>query len=249
MSARGSEYCLDCSQHFCANCKTSHLRMTVCKYHRFKNSANASLDSSIFCQQHNEVDVFICESCELPVCKICIVKTHKGHVMVDISETVAKKKKIFQTFVRSTLDDECFQQLDGIEDKIRNYEKKLDGEVNSAVADIKQRSDILKSLIDQNIHIMIQQVQHNSYQEKISLTRSMTEASDVKKFRDSLRGKEIEIGTKPDDLGLLREITELEGSIRKMRIPAAIVPTSIRYNKPEVTEEAVKNLLGELEFE
>jgi hypothetical protein len=87
------------------------------------------------------------------------------------------------------------------------------GLVNSAVADIKQRSDILKSLIDQNIHIMIQQVQHNSYQEKISLTRSMTEANDVKKFRDSLRGKEIEIGTKPDDLGLLREITELEGSM------------------------------------
>ncbi|CAC5414545.1 unnamed protein product [Mytilus coruscus] len=215
MSARGSQFCLDCNQYFCPNCKTSHLRIAVCRDHRFKNSVSATSDTSLFCQDHNESHVFICDKCDVPVCRICTVKSHKGHSMADIEETVSKKKNMFLASLNSTLNTDEVLELENSGTQLDQYEVMLDESVNSTVESIQRDGEVIKMSVDKVVDQMIQEVNTKSLNQKVLLNEAVKKTNDAKEFTKSLRCKEAEIRTSKDTIGLLLEIKSLEGSFER----------------------------------
>ncbi|XP_063413705.1 uncharacterized protein LOC134696062 isoform X2 [Mytilus trossulus] len=248
MSARGSQFCLDCNQYFCPNCKTSHLRIAVCRDHRFKNSTNAAPDTTLFCQDHNESHVFICDECDVPVCRICTVKSHKGHSMADIEETVSKKKNTFLASLKSTLNTAEVIKIENSDSQIDQYEVILDESVNSTIESIQRDGEAIKMKVDKVVDQMIQDVNTNSLEQKSLLKAAVKETNDAKEFTKSLRCKEAEIRTSKDTIGLLLEIKSLEGSFEKMKIPFIPIPHTFKYTKSMAKEDEVRALMGKVEI-
>ncbi|XP_071125076.1 uncharacterized protein [Mytilus edulis] len=248
MSARGSQFCLDCNQYFCPNCKTSHLRIAVCRDHRFKNSTNAAPDTSLFCQDHNESHVFICDECDVPVCRICTVKNHKGHSMADIEETVSKKKNTFLSSLKSTLNTDEVLELENSGNQIDQYQVILDESVNSTVESIRRDGEAIKMKVDTVVNQMIQEVNTESLEQKSLLNAAVKETNDAKEFTKDLRCKEAEIRTSKDTIGLLLEMKSLEGSFEKMKVPFIPIPHTFKYTKSMAKEDDVRALMGKVEI-
>ncbi|XP_052076945.1 uncharacterized protein LOC127714961 isoform X2 [Mytilus californianus] len=248
MSARGSQFCLDCNQYFCPNCKTSHLRIAVCRDHRFKNSVSATSDSSLFCQDHNESHVFICDKCDVPVCRICTVKSHKGHSMADIEETVSKKKNMFLASLNSTLNTDEVLELENSGTKLDQYEVMLDESVNSTVESIQRDGEMIKLSVDKVVDQMIQEVNTKSFKQKVLLNEAVKKTNDAKEFTKSLRCKEAEIRTSKDTIGLLLEMKSLECSFGKIKIPYIPTPLTFKYTKSMAKEDDIRALMGKVEI-
>ncbi|VDI04432.1 Hypothetical predicted protein [Mytilus galloprovincialis] len=247
-SARGSQFCLDCNQYFCLNCKTSHLRIAVCRDHRFKNSESATSDTSIFCQDHNESYVFVCDECQFPVCKICTVKSHKGHSMADIEETVSKKKNIFLASLNSTLNTDEVLELENSGNQIGQYEVMLNESVNSTVASIQRDGEVIKMSVDKVVDQMIQEVNTKSFNQKVLFNEALKKTNDAKEFTKSLRCKEADIRTSKDTIRLLLEMMSLEGSFGKIKVPYIPTPFHFRYTKSMTKDYDIRALMGQVEI-
>ncbi|VDH91912.1 Hypothetical predicted protein [Mytilus galloprovincialis] len=48
ISAIGSQYCLECEQYFCENCKTFHSRQKISKTHQFQSSSDVIPEGKSF---------------------------------------------------------------------------------------------------------------------------------------------------------------------------------------------------------
>lgn len=247
-SARGSQFCLDCNQYFCLNCKTSHLRIAVCRDHRFKNSESATSDTSIFCQDHYESYVFVCDECQFPVCKICTVKSHKGHSMADIEETVSKKRNIFLASLNSTLNTDEALELENSGNQIGQYEVMLNESVNSTVASIQRDGEVIKMSVDKVVDQMIQEVNTKSFNQKVLFNEALKKTNDAKEFTKSLRCKEAEIRTSKDTIRLLLEMMSLEGSFGKIKVPYIPTPFHFRYTKSMTKDYDIRALMGQVEI-
>lgn len=248
MSARGSQFCLDCNQCFCQNCKTSHLRIAVCRDHRFKNFTNAAPDTTLFCQDHNESHVFICDECDVPVCRICTVKSHKGHSMADIEETVSKKKNTFLASLKSTLSTDEVLELENSDNQIDQYEVILDESVSSTVESIQKDGEAIKMNVDKVVNQMIQDINTKSLNQKVLLNEAVKKTNDAKEFTQSLRCKEAEIRTSKDTIGLLLEMKSLEGSFEKMKVPAIPKPHTFTYTRSMAKEDDIRAWMGRVEI-
>ncbi|VDI06965.1 Hypothetical predicted protein [Mytilus galloprovincialis] len=246
MSAHGTQFCLDCNQYFCPNCKTSHLRIAVCRDHRFKNSAKKASDTSLVCQDHNELFVFICDECDVPVCRICTVKSHKGHSMADIEETVSKKKNNFLAFIRSILSTDEFLALENSGNIIDQNEVMLDESVNSTVESIQRDGEAIKMKVDKVVDKMIQDVNTKSLNQNFLLNKAARKTNDAKEFTKSLRCKEAEIRTSEDTIDLLFEMKSFEGSFEMMKIPFIPTPYSFNYTRSMAKEDDIIALMGKV---
>ena len=57
MGGLGTEFCIDCEQFFCMNCKSLHRRMKGTKNHEFQSGGNIVPEVRLRCEEHKE-DLF-----------------------------------------------------------------------------------------------------------------------------------------------------------------------------------------------
>lgn len=246
MNACGNDYCLDCNQYFCHNCKTSHLRIAVCKNHRFKSSGLATSDPNVFCQDHNDSFVFICDECQLPVCRQCTVKTHRGHLMADIAETVASRKSDFLSSIRSTLEGDDAKHLDDVARHIDDRISKLDVHEAETVRDIREDGEAIKSTIDNIVKELEKDLINQTTERKKELKKSLQETQKTKDLMTNMRSKEQEIRTSRETIALLGEMKQLEGTFSKLKIPDVQEPSVVFYRAAQRSSDAVRDLMGRL---
>ncbi|CAC5402511.1 unnamed protein product [Mytilus coruscus] len=88
----GEYYCQQCDQLFCRNCKLSHLRAMISKYHTFLSGQHVYKEEEMLCTEHEESFLVYCHDCDTPVCRICTVKKHSRHIMTDLTTSTLKLK-------------------------------------------------------------------------------------------------------------------------------------------------------------
>jgi hypothetical protein len=87
LRASSLHYCTQCDQVFCDDCKVSHLRLKLCKYHHFITKPNITMEKKAReCTYHNEDFIFLCQHCNQLICKSCVTTTHIQHTLRDIKE-------------------------------------------------------------------------------------------------------------------------------------------------------------------
>lgn len=57
-----------------------------------EKTAYSILEMTSTCKEHDSEFIFICDRCDIPVCKMCVVREHKGHKLSDIDETATMRE-------------------------------------------------------------------------------------------------------------------------------------------------------------
>lgn len=167
--AQGQDFCNECQQVFCRNCKILHMRTKSNRVHTFRNSdfLRREIDLPI-CELHNEEFMYFCEKCEDPTCKVCIFTTHRGHNMADISEVVAKKRKELSSSwgVYFHKLESARKSVDNMERSAHEYRQKVYNTIN----EIKNEGEKLKSEIDKTVSIMVTEIREKEEEELNKIT-------------------------------------------------------------------------------
>ena len=92
-SKRASMYCVQCQQNYCEQCSWSHARMKFAANHvqveigkqLQKEEIALKLPANCDIHKDKEIEVF-CLECQLAICMMCFIKSHKTHDCSDIEE-------------------------------------------------------------------------------------------------------------------------------------------------------------------
>ena len=89
----GSQYCTNCEQYFCSNCKLSHLKAKISKNHIFKDAQQVNPgEKTPKCERHDQLFTFYCNTCTCLLCQICLTEKHKKHDFSLVDEVASKKR-------------------------------------------------------------------------------------------------------------------------------------------------------------
>ena len=99
----GSQYCTNCEQYFCSNCKLSHLKAKLCKHHIFEDAQKVNPEEKTpKCERHDQLFTFYCITCTCLLCQICLTEKHKKHDFSLVDEAASKKGAAINGTIKST---------------------------------------------------------------------------------------------------------------------------------------------------
>jgi len=92
-SKRASMYCIQCQQKYCEPCSRSHTRMKFTANHlqveigKQLQKEEIALKLRATCDIHKDEEIKVfCLECQLAICMMCFIKSHKTHDCSDIEE-------------------------------------------------------------------------------------------------------------------------------------------------------------------
>ncbi|XP_052068131.1 uncharacterized protein LOC127707574 [Mytilus californianus] len=133
-------------------CKQAHLRSNISKYHTLLNSKEAFTEDKIKCE-HTENHTFMCVDCDAPLCKVCLVKDHNGHIMDDLDEVFLNLHRQASVILQG-YNLNYKQKFYNVLDIRDSYNKKSE----NVEKEISDQGEIFKSEIDKNVVTMITEV-------------------------------------------------------------------------------------------
>ncbi|XP_052078076.1 transcription intermediary factor 1-alpha-like isoform X5 [Mytilus californianus] len=243
MSGPGRNYCKQCDQWMCENCKTLHLRSKMCRNHTFLSGSNINPEEKPFCKEHDENFIFYCTECDMPICKMCSVKKHKKHNMSEINESTQELKAEVKRVIDSKIES-VKTNLDKIEQGTRKYQS----DIKEAIRVIKEDGKQMKQWVDKKVQSLITSLEDKGSTNLQALHSIRTDfQKDLEKFQKCQTaftdGQTIVDATKV--LAQLKRLkSELDGVCEKQ---PPVMPT-VKYNKKNVSEREIINLFGDISF-
>lgn len=142
----GEYYCQQCDQLFCGNCKLSHLRAKISKYHTFVGGSYINKEDKPHCTEHEESFLFYCHDCNTAVCRMCSVEKHSRYLMTDLTKSAVI---IRSELVKNIESKQTSSQLNlnKIEKETKAYREK----VKTVIKTITNEGNYWKDLIDQKV--------------------------------------------------------------------------------------------------
>ncbi|XP_052697508.1 uncharacterized protein LOC128175721 [Crassostrea angulata] len=90
-----SFYCRRCGVNLCDPCVTIHLRVKSTKVHEIVDFASKDDDDTCHCDSHPKNDCSAyCETCDAPICILCVSIKHKTHEMSELSDKIEELFKV-----------------------------------------------------------------------------------------------------------------------------------------------------------
>ncbi|XP_072049539.1 E3 ubiquitin-protein ligase TRIM56-like [Amphiura filiformis] len=146
--------CTECDDYLCKRCVTMHKILRVLKNHpivtldelREGKFPEATAIEQKMCVKHKgEALLFYCETCDVPICRQCVVITHRHpeHKQAELEQVVKEKKEQLQQMQESCgkNDEEISKALQ----EIRKIRRDFDLAVSEARIQIKDTVNKLKS--------------------------------------------------------------------------------------------------------
>ncbi|XP_063436145.1 E3 ubiquitin-protein ligase TRIM71-like [Mytilus trossulus] len=168
VSASGSQYCLECEQYFCENCKIFHKRQKLSKNHQFQSSEDDIPEAKSKCKDHNEDVSLLCNTCNVVVCSKCVTGNHKGHAFSQLMDSITQlkektKKNVSRKVQEATLNME----------KIEEGQQAFAMKIEAVVKTITEEGTQIKAMVDKYIEQMITSIKNQSMMEKDKLAKAM----------------------------------------------------------------------------
>ncbi|XP_063415864.1 E3 ubiquitin-protein ligase TRIM45-like [Mytilus trossulus] len=171
-SAPEQHFCIDCEQKFCDNCKVLHTRQKATRQHKFQRSSELQKNGNYKCREHDEDYIFICKTCDAPVCSHCMEDKegkHKEHEMSNIKETISSWNTIVKEEIETTLQEDI-RILNELEKAIDTY----DIQVKSVIEGIRGDEKKIKRILNKKIKSMIADVKLKTSCEKDKMVNLVT---------------------------------------------------------------------------
>ncbi|XP_063436149.1 E3 ubiquitin-protein ligase TRIM71-like [Mytilus trossulus] len=239
ISAPGSQYCLECEQNFCENCKTFHSRQKISKTHQFQSSSDVIPEGKSKCKDHNEDFSFVCKTCDVVVCSSFVTGSHTGHVFSKLLDSIKQLKEKNTTYLRIRV-QQSTQNMKQIEKGLKELDVKVEGVVKA----ITKEGTQLKTMVDKCVAEMISTVNDQSRREKDKLTKIMADTRMDLKAGSNLDMQIDELDKIRNDGNLLQSLQKLTDDIAKLTIKPIPEFPNIRYTAKSATDNDVKQLFG-----
>ena len=148
--------CLDCDEDLCSVCVNYHEKLKITSTHNilFFNAPGHGNDFQFSCEgrkvrnscpkHEEELLRFFCKTCKIPVCRDCILTSHKDHVTGDILDEVQEARKQVQIMLMKA--ESTKRVMEGQREKLKEYEsefresvQKVNATVDRLYKDISDR--------------------------------------------------------------------------------------------------------------
>ena len=238
-------FCCNCCEFLCKACKEDHVTWRKTLNHEVVDAGEKKGDEnllqnlphkSMHCVMHSEEDLrFYCKSCEVLVCRDCILLEHKDH-QYDRTEKVAEKEK---EDLRSSC-DEAEQAKASLENAIAQGEKEsqcVKAKEKAVTDDIVEKFGELEMAIQIRKKTLMEKTKEISLGKLSSLT---IQNDELKKMRDEIAStcQIVETATHshapPEILSIKRFMkAKLEGLLQQFKscpldpYESDIMPTSL----------------------
>lgn len=238
-SALTEHYCIDCEQDFCETCKGLHTRQRATRNHVFQSSSDLIQEVKSKCKEHDEDYIFLCSSCDVPVCKRCMAGNHNGHKVANIDDSVNNLTQGITIAIHKKLDI-AIKNVKQIECGLEAF----DLDVNSVIKGIREERQAINTIIDRIVENKIDEINSKAKQEREKLQQMVIEANielDKITVLDLIR-KEHEKTRR--DAALFQKLKNLNSDIDKVQaITVPVLPT-IQYSPKEVSDLNLVVLFG-----
>ncbi|CAC5363029.1 unnamed protein product [Mytilus coruscus] len=240
VQAPGSQYCKQCRQYFCNNCKTAHLRSKMARNHVFGKKNEIGQEEEFYCRHVNR-QMFMCKDCDFPLCKACLVENHNGHSVEDLDKIFSSLHDQASTKMKGIVND-FKRKSSGMKSMTTSYEK----ESEKLERAISKQGELIKSSVDKMVSAIIENVRKSRGNVKKHYPTCVDDAisTTCKKWQQQLD----EIGQKKATGSSVFKIQKLLDDMKTMELPnLPDVPTVTYCSKP-VDEKIIKDLLGGVKF-
>ncbi|CAC5403525.1 unnamed protein product [Mytilus coruscus] len=244
MSGPGRNYCEQCDQWMCDNCKTLHLRSKMCKNHTFLSGLNINPEDKLLCKEHDENFIFYCIDCDIPICKMCIVKKHKKHDTSEINESTqelqSEVKKMIDSKIKSVQTN-----LDKIEEGTGRYQS----DVKEAICMITEEGKQMKLWIDRKIEALIISLEEKETASIQALQSIRTEFQNDMEMLKKCQNAFADSQKITDSTKLLKRLKHIKSELDVAGGKQSPVMPTVKYNKKNVSELEIINLFGDISFQ
>ncbi|XP_063406179.1 E3 ubiquitin-protein ligase TRIM45-like [Mytilus trossulus] len=239
VSAPGSQYCLDCEQLYCENCKSLHQRQKLSTNHQFQNASELIPEGKSRCSQHTEEFTLMCNTCNVPVCTSCVTGKHNKHEFSKFVDAIAQLRGYNETKIRAKT-NQADQNITKIEDSLTSF----DNDVESVIKAITDQSNNIKRMVDKSVAQMIALVKEQSKKEKDKLTKSLSAAKAVLVAGQNIDKRRQDLDkTRPDET-MVQQINKIKEEINKLNINPLLEFPKISFDSKVVTEDDIRQLIG-----
>ncbi|VDH94202.1 Hypothetical predicted protein [Mytilus galloprovincialis] len=238
----GEQYCQQCNQLFCGNCKLSHLRATSCKSHTFLSGRHINQEEKLLCTEHTESFLFYCHDCDTPVCRICSVEKHSRHLMTDLTKSTIKLKSELAKSIESKITTSR-QNINKIEIETNTYREI----VKTVIKTITDEGNYWKNLIDKKVEALIKIVQDKELKEIQNMNAYIEVYNEVVENGQTLQTNMMTMETTADVL-LLKKLQQLETDVEQIVLKQVPDAPFMSFRKRELSGTEIDNIFGELVF-
>ena len=239
MGGPGTEFCIDCEQFFCMNCKSLHKRMKGTKNHEFQSGGNIAPEVRLRCEEHKEDFVFRCDKCKVSICMRCVTGKHNGHKVSNMKEVVSE--------LRTTFRKEIHTKLDVIQTNQKKLETGLitfDLNVTSIINELKEEGTKLKAMVDRHIEKMIATLKEKASNEKEPGTKMLSECKQQLGKANQIEKREEKIRQSREDASTIQHLQTLNDEISKLSVLPLPEFPSVKYSPKTTSDYDVGQLIG-----
>ncbi|VDH92747.1 tripartite motif-containing protein 37 [Mytilus galloprovincialis] len=239
MSAPGSQYCIDCEEYYCGNCKLLHNRQKLSRNHQFQKASDIIPEGKSKCNEHKEELTLICNTCNVQICTRCVTGKHNGHTFSQIFDVIVQLHGENEAKIRATT-NEANQNIKKIKDSLISFENS----VESVIKSINDEGNMIKRMVDKSVAQMIALVKEESQKEKVKLINMLSDAKSVLVYGQTLDRKRKELVKTRQDGRLVQKMNNLKEEIDKLHTNSFPKFPNISFSRKSVAEEDIRQLIG-----
>ncbi|CAG2210558.1 TIF1B [Mytilus edulis] len=239
LSAPGSQYCLECEQYYCENCKSLHKRQTLSTNHQFQHASELIPEGKSRCSQHKEEFNLMCNTCNVPVCTSCVTGNHNGHKFSKLVDVIAQLRGENEKNIRDKT-NEANQNITKIEVSLKSF----DNDVESVIKAIVDQSNNIKRMVDKSVFKMIALVREQSTKEKDKLMKILSAAKSTLVAGQNLDRRRKDLDKTRPDKTMVQQINKMKEEISKLDIDSLPEFPKISFDCKAVTEDDIRQLIG-----
>lgn len=237
--APGIQYCLDCEQYYCDNCKVLHKRQKSSHSHEFQLATDIIPEVKSKCNDHGENLSLFCVTCDVPVCGRCVTGKHNGHKFSELHDCITKFREAISLKLQPNIGE--FERNITL---VASGLKKFECEIDNVITKIQEEGNRIKAMVDRFVMDIIKSVQDKTKQEKVKIEQALntmnTELKSIKAM--DVERKELE-KIRPDG-ALVKKLQALQIDIDQIRPSKPPQLPSLTFAPGKGNTQDLRQLLG-----
>ncbi|XP_041361343.1 E3 ubiquitin-protein ligase TRIM71-like [Gigantopelta aegis] len=161
--------CLDCDEDLCSVCVKYHEKLKITSTHNILfidppanlekvQHGSVGQKMRITCPKHeDELLKFFCKSCKVPVCRDCILTSHKDHVTGDILDEAQGAKEQVQIMLVKA--ENTKRTIEGDHEKLKEYEGEFLESIQKVSAIVKQLYKDISDRVEESHQNLVDTIQ------------------------------------------------------------------------------------------
>ena len=243
----GSQYCTNCEQYFCSNCKLSHLKAKISKNHIFIDAQKVNPEEKTpKCESHDQLFTFYCNTCTCLLCQICLTKEHKKHDFSLVDEAASKKRSTINDMVKS-----AEATMNQVSDTIVHLETELKTNEEcktEVIREIETRGQEVIDMVKKATEAMIKIVNEKESKESKRILDDIGQRRDACSHDTVIISKANETTNGGNAITLLASVVDIEKKLKCFKYVDRSIKEvqQTRFQKSSGKSKEVEALIGSL---